>query len=80
MRPYAALHARIASRLAVLACGVSVVAIGATTLLGYALSVTVLYQWDATAIGMAPNTAVGFVLSGLGIAMLGASNRVWRCS
>ena len=77
---YVSLHLRIASRLTVLACGVSVIAIGCLTLIGYASGVVGLYQWEPAAIGMAPNTALGFLLSGIGIAVLGSSDRVWRCS
>lgn len=80
MRPYAALHARIASRLTVLGCGVSTAAIGTLTLFGYWLGVVGLYQWEPAAIGMAPNTAIAFVLSGVGLSIVGASNKVWRCS
>jgi len=80
LTPYAALHARIVSRLTVLTSGVSVFGIGTLTLVGYAMRVTGLYQWDPAAVGMAPNTAVGFILTGIGIAVLGSSDRVWRCS
>lgn len=79
-RPYHALHARIASRLVVIACGVPTFGIGAATTLGYLLGLVRFYQWDAGAIGMAPNTGLAFVMTGLALSVLGASNRVWRCS
>ena len=79
LTPYGRLHARIASRLTVLSCGVSVSAIGLLTLIGYAVGMTGLYRWHEAAVGMAPNTAVGFVLSGCALAIVGSSNRVWRC-
>lgn len=80
MTALGALHLRIASRLAVLASGVGVSAIGSLTLIGYALGVSGLYQWHPTVVGMAPNTAIAFVLTGLGLSTVGSSNRVWRCS
>ena len=80
LTPYAALHARIASRLTVLGCGVLTAGIGALTLAGYWVGVVWLYQWNPAAIGMAPNTALAFILSGVGLAIVGASNKVWRCT
>lgn len=79
-RAYVALHARIAARLTVITCGMSVLGIGTTTLVGYGVGVVGLFQWSALAVGMAPNTALGFVMTGLGLTVLGSSNRVWRCS
>lgn len=79
MTTYNALQARIASRLMVLVLGISVFGIGSATLIGYASGFVGLWQWTNNAVGMAPNTGVGFVLSGLSISVIAASNRVWRC-
>lgn len=79
-RPWLALHARIWSRIVVIFCGVPTLGIGIATSLGYAVGIVRLYQWDAGAIGMAPNTGIAFVMTGLALSILGASNRVWRCS
>ena len=80
MSSMAQLHLRIASRLAVLSCGVGATGIGALALIGYAIGLIGLYQWTGNAVGMAPNTAVGFVLTGIGLSTVGSSNRVWRVS
>jgi hypothetical protein len=75
----AQLHMRIASRAAVLVCGVAVALIGFSTLAGYAARDAVLYQWDERVVGMAPNTGLALLLAGTALATLASSNRVWRC-
>lgn len=78
LTPYAALHARIMSRQVVIVCGGISMALGALSIAGYLFGIPGLYQWEA-AVGMAPNTAIAVFLSGLGIAILGNSDSVWRC-
>lgn len=77
--PFAALQARIAARLTVQACGIIVISISAMALIGYAIDWTGLYQWNRAWVGMAPNTAVAFIVTGTALTTLGASNRVWKC-
>lgn len=77
---FASLQARIASRLVVITCGVPIFGIGAATVAGYVGGLVRLYQWDPGAVGMAPNTGIAFVLTGLALSVIGSSNRIWRCS
>lgn len=75
-----ALYMRIATRMSVLTCGVIVLAIGVTTLLGYLFGVDGLARWQTGVVAMAPNTATGFVFTGFALTVIATSNRFWRCS
>lgn len=46
--------------------GFGQITVALTTLVGYATGYRLLYQWSEWVIGMAPNTAVCFLLSGIG--------------
>lgn len=80
MKPHRfVLLSRVAARLIVQVCGLIVLSISSIALIGYGIEWTGLYQWSHTAVAMAPNTAVAFVATGMGITTLGASDRVWKC-
>ena len=78
MSTFARLQVRIASRLTVLTCGVSVGGIGGASMLGYLIGLSGLYQWTAGDVGMAVNTSIALALTGIGLSTLGSSDRVWR--
>lgn len=69
---------RLGLRLWLLAVGAILIALGASTLLGYATAHTFLYQWDPRFVGMAPNTGVGFLICGAGFTLVALAERVWR--
>lgn len=57
--------------------GVSVVCIALLSILGYVFGQQRFYSWNG-GIGMAVNTAVEFVLVGLGFIWISLSERVWK--
>lgn len=78
MTPYTALRVRLSARLFVFAVGATLLAIGAVTLAGYWAREPVLYQWDQTAVAMAPATGFGFLLTGAGFMVVATSNAWWQ--
>ncbi len=66
-------------RLIAAAAGACAVTVGVLTLLGWALSVPRLTDWDGNGISMFPNTAACAALSGLALLLLTADDRKsWR--
>lgn len=69
---------RITMRLIVLGLGIVILLGGFATLLGYLLDLSRFYQWDSRAVGMAPNTGLLFMFTGLGFIVVANWNWLWR--
>jgi len=72
-------RARQIGRASALVCGVAIVLLAAVVLIGWALDVRALIQVHPTFAPMQPNTALGFLLLGSALALLGRERRagVW---